>query len=37
MESDKLAKKLRLLESEGVHFDGKGKLIGGEEMLWSGL
>ncbi|ORY88736.1 6-O-methylguanine DNA methyltransferase [Leucosporidium creatinivorum] len=35
-ESQKLAKKLRVLEEEGVNFDSKGKLIGGLEKVWNG-
>ena len=30
-------KKLTLLQSEGVAFDSKGYLIGGQSALWDGL
>lgn len=35
-ESQKLSKKLRVLEEEGVTFDSKGKLVGGMEKVWNG-
>lgn len=30
------SKKLALLSSEGVKFDGRGKLVGGSSMVWTG-
>lgn len=30
------SKKLALLSSEGVKFDGRGKLVGGSAMVWTG-